>query len=196
MRVREGSRARPQIPVVRSVSSQQPADYIVAEAQGEIVYYCLVIFYLLSCTEFVFLFVSAGPNTQQPQSGASLSAGPNIQQPQSGASLSAGPNTQQPQSGASLVAQIEKIKSFLAAANNTVEKTENRDNEVGGEGGEGGEGVYWADVVLIDHDNEEHLHLQSSRSQVSSRSHQTNKRKSWMQENLDFVQLNYGESEV
>ena len=181
MRVREGSRARPQIPVVRSVSSQQPADYIVAEAQGEIVYYCLVIFYLLSCTEFVFLFVSAGPNTQQPQSGASLSAGP---------------NTQQPQSGASLVAQIEKIKSFLAAANNTVEKTENRDNEVGGEGGEGGEGVYWADVVLIDHDNEEHLHLQSSRSQVSSRSHQTNKRKSWMQENLDFVQLNYGESEV
>ena len=46
VRVREGSRARPQTPVVRSVSSQQPEDYIRAqgEIEIEIVYYCLVIF--------------------------------------------------------------------------------------------------------------------------------------------------------
>ena len=77
-----------------------------------------------------------------------------------------------------------------------METPENNDNE-GGEGGEGGEGVYWADVVLIDqNDNEENLHLKSSRTQLSSRGHQTTTRKSWMQENLEFVQLNDGESEV
>ena len=78
------------------------------------------------------------------------------------------------------MAQIEKIKTFLAAANNIAEKIENKD------------GVYWADVVLIDqNDNEERPQLQSS-----SRTRQTNKRKSWMQENLNFVQLNDGESLV
>ena len=78
------------------------------------------------------------------------------------------------------MAQIEKIKTFLAAANNIAEKIENKD------------GVYWADVVLIDqNDNEERPQLQSS-----SRTQQTNKRKSWMQENLNFVQLNDGESLV
>ena len=88
------------------------------------------------------------------------------------------------------MAQIEKIKTFLAAANNIVEKTDNNRNEGEG-GGDAGDGVYWADVVLIDqNDNEENLHLQSSRTPVRSRTEQTNKRKSWMQENLNFVQLN------
>ena len=43
VRVRETSRARPEAPVVRAVrtfSSQQPEDFIVAE--GKIVCYCLV----------------------------------------------------------------------------------------------------------------------------------------------------------
>ena len=163
--VREGRRARPQtpvpvaVPVVRTVSSQQPGDYIVAEGEEA----------LQSCT--VSVFVTPGPNTHQ------LSAG-------------------QGESGESLVAQIEKIKTFLAAANNIVEKTDN--NRIEGEvGGDAGDGVYWADVVLIDqNDNEENLHLQSSRTPVRSRTEQTNKRKSWMQENLNFVQLNDGESEV
>ena len=158
VRVRESSRARPQAPVVRTIRtvrtpsppSQQPEDYIVAE--GEIVYYCLVISHLV-CTLCVFVF--PGPNTEQLASGKE-------------------------ESGNSLVAQIEKIKTFLAAANNIAEKIENKD------------GVYWADVVLIDqNDNEERPQLQSS-----SRTQQTNKRKSWMQENLNFVQLNDGESLV
>ena len=63
------------------------------------------------------------------------------------------------------MAQIEKIKTFLAAATNIAEKIENKD------------GVYWADVVLLDqNDNEERPHLQ-----FSSRTQQTNQRKSWMQ---------------
>ena len=141
---------------------------------------------------YLYLFVSPGPNTQQ------LSAG----QGGSGDSLS-------------LVQQIEKIKSFLATANTGLERAENNEGGEdgegvqGGEGGEdvegvedgvGGEGVYWADVVLIgQNDNDEHLplHLQSSRAQVSSRALQTNKRKSWMEENLHFVQkLTDGESQV
>ena len=87
------------------------------------------------------------------------------------------------------MAKIEKIKQFLATANNVAEKTE--DNDI--------EGVYWADIALIDqNDNEDRPHLQSSRTPAiaSSGTQQTNKRKSWMQENLNFVQLNDGESEV
>ena len=67
------------------------------------------------------------------------------------------------------MAQIEKIKSFIAAANTSLEKTESH------EGGGEGEGVYWADIVLIDqNDKEENQKLQSSRTPVSSRTQQTN----------------------
>merc|ERR1719219_1401171 len=114
VRVRQSSRARPQAPAVRtvsSVSSPQPEDFIVAE----------------------------GPNTQQ------LSAG-------------------QGESGESLVAKIEKIKQFLATANNVAEKTETADID----------GVYWADIALIDqNDNED-------RTPASSGTLERNKRKSWM----------------
>ena len=89
------------------------------------------------------------------------------------------------------MAQIEKIKTFLAAANTSLEKTDSHG------GGGGSDGVYWADIVLIDqNDKEENPHLQSSRTPVSSRTQQTNKRKSWLRENFDFVQLDEGESLV
>ena len=48
VRVRQSGRARPQAPAVRtvsSVSSLQPEDFIVA--QGEIIYHCPVIVYLV-----------------------------------------------------------------------------------------------------------------------------------------------------
>ena len=160
VRVRQGSRARPEIPVVRTISSQP--DYIVA--QGEILDYCLVIL----PPPGLYLYLQ-GPNTQQLSS-------------------------HQGESGSSLVAQIEKIKTFIAAANTSLEKTES--HEGGGGGGEG-DGLYWADIVLIDqNDKEENSHIQSSQSPVSSRTQQTNKRKSWLQENFDFVQLDEGESLV
>ena len=89
------------------------------------------------------------------------------------------------------MAQIEKIKTFLAAANNEVEEAERKDRK----GGE--DGLYWADVVLVDqNENEERLHLQSSQTQASSRAEQRKRRKSWLEENIHFVQFNHGESQV
>ena len=81
------------------------------------------------------------------------------------------------------MAQIEKIKTFLAAANNEVEEAERKDRK----GGE--DGLYWADVVLVDQN-------ESSQSPTSSRAEQRKRRKSWLEENLHFVQVNHGESQV
>lgn len=81
------------------------------------------------------------------------------------------------------MAQIEKIKTFLAAANNEVEEAERKDRKGGGDG------LYWADVVLVDQN-------ESSQSPASSRAEQRNRRKSWLEENIHFVQFNHGESQV
>ena len=81
------------------------------------------------------------------------------------------------------MAQIEKIKTFLAAANNEVEEAERKDRK----GGE--DGLYWADVVLVDQN-------ESSQTSASFRAEQRNRRKSWLEENIHFVQFNHGESQV
>ena len=86
---------------------------------------------------------------------------------------------QQENSRSSLIEEIEKIKRFIASADETCPVCPQRS---------GTDGVYWADIAVLQQDEQEDT--------VTSRLSIADKRKSWLQDHLEHGHLNRGESEV
>jgi len=88
-------------------------------------------------------------------------------------------------SKSSLVAEIEKIRRFISAANTLDYKVPQAPSSME-EKAEATSGVFWADVAIIDGNDEVESGSKHHRKHgLTSRNSLDRKGKSWLQENLD-----------